>query len=223
MAENVFPSKDMTKLSFDMVAVIGHTDDGHTEGDYIVNGEKKHMCGIYDLPDCQSHKQMAQALSQKGLTPGMRGTPTHWIFNPHDLSKEISQAHGMSSSQIENAIAEAQKAIGKPVLWKDYAKMVKAIDEAKRLIAEKDYRKALAELKDLDPKGLANIEAEKTALTEQVLEAGRARVKEAEELIDSGDVAAAKKILLSVRTEFGRTPVEDEAKALLDKLKDEEK
>lgn len=223
MAENVFPSKDMVKLSMDFVAVIAHNDDGHTEGDYIVNGEKKHMCGIYDLPDCQSHKQMAQAVSQKGLAPGMRGTPTHWIFDPKDLSTPLHTAHSMSASQIEDAIAEAQKKIGKPVLWKDYSKMSKAIEETKRLIAEKDYRKALAELKDLDPKGLANIEAEKKALTEQIFEAGRALLKEAEELIDGGDVAAAKKILLSVRSEFNRTPVEDEASALLDKLKDEAK
>jgi FimV-like protein len=219
MAETVFPSKDLAKLSFDFVAVIGHGSPDHGEGDFVVKGEKKHLCNIYDLPDCKAHEAMAAALQRKGLLKDVRGTPTHIIYNPHDLT-EISRAHYMAVSQIEDAIAEAQKVLGKPVRWREYEKMRTTLDTARGLIQEKDYRKALKELKDFDAAGMDNLEAEAKALNEQIVEAGHALLDEAKALIESGDHKKAKDLLRDVKRDFAKTDVEDEAKTLFDSIQD---
>jgi hypothetical protein len=219
MAETVFPHKDLAKLSFEFVAVIGHGSPDHGEGDYVVKGEKKHLCGIYDLPDCKSHEAMASALQQKGLLKDVRSTPTHIVYNPHDLT-EISRTHYMAVSQIEDAIAEAQKTLGKPVRWKDYEKMRSTLSAARGFLAEKDFRKALKELKGFDAGGVTDLEAEAKALHEEILEAGRAIVARAKELIEAGEADKAKDLLHDVRRDFAKTEVEAEAKELLDTLQD---
>jgi hypothetical protein len=219
MAETVFPSKDLAKLSHEFVAVIGHGSPDHGEGDFVVKGEKKHLCNIYDLPDCKAHEAMAAALQRKGLLKDVRGTPTHIIYNPHDLT-EISRAHYMAVSQIEDAIAEAQKVLGKPVRWREYEKMRSTLDAARGFVAEKDYRKALKELKGFDAGSMTNLESEAKAIHEEILEAGRAIVAEAKDLIENGDKDKAKGLLRDAKRDFAKTEVEEEAKTLLESIAD---
>lgn len=219
MAESVFPSKDLAKLSFDFVAVIGHQNSDHGEHEYYFQGEKKHLCAIYDLPDCKAHEEMARALSQKGLLKGVRGTPTHILYNPHDLT-EISRAHSMSVSQIEDAVAEAQKKLGKPVRWREYSKMRETLDATAGYIAEKEWRKAVKELRDFDAEGMKNLEAEAAKLKQQILDAGNAMLDEARAAIEAGDDHKAREILRDARRDFDRTEIEDKAKELFNSLKD---
>ena len=219
MAETVFPSKDLAKLSFEFVAVIGHGSPDHGEGDFVVKGEKKHLCNIYDLPDCKAHEAMASALQQRGLLKDVRGTPTHIIYNPNDLT-EISRAHYMAVSQIEDAIAEAQKTMGKPVRWREYEKMRTTLDTVRGFLAEKDYRKAQKELKGFDAAGMTNLESEAKKLNEEILEAGRALVAQAKDLIEAGDKSKAKDLLREVKRDFAKTEVEEEAKTLFDSIQD---
>jgi len=178
MAESVFPSKDLAKLSYDFVAVIAHNRPNHGEGDWIHQGEKKHLCNIYDVSSCKVHEQMAMELQKKNLLKGVRGTPTHIMYDPHDLT-EISRAHGMSVSDIEDAVKAAQRKLGKPILWRVYGKLKAELEEIRKLVAEDELRDALRDLKRFDAEEIEAIETEAKELREAVFEAGRKKIAEA--------------------------------------------
>jgi hypothetical protein len=213
MARSVFSSKDLAKLSYEFVPVIAHGNTDHPSGEYILGREKKHLCGIYDVSDCKVHEQMVQALSSHHMLNNVGGTPTHIIFNPHDMS-EIARYHGMAVKNIEDAIEEAQKQLGKPVRYKTYVKLRETLDEAAGLVKEKKYRSALRQLKGFDPEGMKGMQAEAEGLMAQVLEAGEKMLEEAKGHIDAGEKEAAEKLLKEVSREFSGTDVADKAKEL---------
>jgi hypothetical protein len=219
MAETVFPSKDMAKLSYEFVAVIGHQNSDHGEGDFYYEGEKKHLCNLYDLPNCKVHEQMAVELQRRGLLKGVTGTPTHIIYDPHTL-KELSRFHYMSTSQIKDAIEEAQKKLGRPVRWHDYMKLEATLDKVEKLIGDKDYRKALRELKDYDPGEMKNLKAKAESLQKKIMDAGKAMLEEAKKALEANDTKKVHDLVRDIRREFPRTDLADAAKDLLSKLKD---
>jgi TolA-binding protein len=220
MARSVFPHKDLAKLSYDFVPVIAHGNPDHGEGDFIYGKKKTHLCKIYDVPNCKAHSDMGSELSRRGLLKGVRGTPTHIMFNPHDLS-EISRAHGMSVGQIEDAVEDAQKKLGKPIRYKDFQKMRKALDEVKASIEKGDYRKALKGLKSFDAKGLKSLEAEAKKLSEETMDAGGKMIEAAEAALEAGDKKKAGKLLKDVTRHFSGTDLAKKAKSLLDQMKEE--
>lgn len=219
MARTVFPHKDLAKLSYDFVPVIAHGNPDHGEGDFVVKGKKTHLCKIYDVASCELHTNMAPELSKRGLLKGVKGTPTHIMFNPHDLS-EISRAHGMSVGQIEDAVKDAQKQMGKPVRYKDFQKMRKILDEAKAQVEKGDYKKALRAAKGFDAKGMKSLEAEAKAIETAVMEAGKKLLEEAKAALESGDEKQASKILKELTREFSGTDIGKEAKTLLESTKE---
>ena len=220
MIGSVFLSKDMAKPSQEFVAVVGHNRPNHGEGEHIVNGQKKHLCNIYDVSSCKSHENMAQALQQKNLLKGVRGTPTHITFNPHTL-EEISRAHGMTSGSIEKMIEEAQKKLGKPVRYKDFAKMRETLDDAKAKFEKKDYRGALKVLKGYKSKGMKSLDAESKTLKEEIMAAGQALIDEAKKALETGDKKEAQKLLREVTKGFSGTDLAKEATKLLKEAKEE--
>jgi predicted negative regulator of RcsB-dependent stress response len=153
------------------------------------------------------------------MLEGVNVTPTHIVYDPRDL-KEISRANTMSAKQIEDAIAEAQKKIGKPVRWREYSKLRETLDAASKYVGEKDWRKALKELRDFDPGEMKNLATEADALRKQILDAGRARLDEAKAAIEAGDTKKAGEVLREVRRDFGGTEIEDQAKELQATLKE---
>jgi hypothetical protein len=221
MWKTVFSHKDIIKLSYDMVAVVGHSNSDHGEGDYNVGGQKEHLCSVYNLPSCKVHEDMARALQAKNLLPGVTGTPTHIIYNPKDLT-EISRSHSQSVSQLEDAIAEAQKILGKPVTWKAFSKMEKDLDEAEKFIAEGDFRKAERALKGFDPEGLESLKQRAEKLNAAITEAGNAKLEEARGLLAEGDKSGAIKILRHITREFSGTDIADEAKKLMAEAKQQD-
>jgi hypothetical protein len=213
MAKSVFSSKDLAKLSYEFVPVIAHGNTDHPSGDYVIGREKKHMCGIYDVADCKQHEAMVQALSAKQMLKGVSGTPTHIIFDPRDMS-EISRAHYMTVGNIEDAIAEAQKKLGKPIRYKDFKKMRETLDDASKQIDEKDFRGALRTLKGFDAEGMKGMEAEAKTLDERIHTAGEEMLAKARELIDAGDADEASKLLREIGRQFSGTEIADKAKEL---------
>ena len=220
MIGSVFLSKDMAKVSQEFVAVIAHGRPNHGEGEHIVNGQKKHLCNIYDVSTCKSHEDMSAALQRKNLLKGVRGTPTHITYNPHTLV-EISRAHGMNSGSIEKMIEGAQKTLGKPVRYKDFAKMRKTLDDAKAKLEKKDYRGAFKALKGYKSKGMKSLDAEAKSLKEEIMAAGQALVDEAKKAIESGDKKGAQKLLREVTKGFSGTDLAKEATKLLKEAKEE--
>ena len=222
MWKTVFSHKDIIKLSYDFVAVVGHGNTAHKEGDYVVNGKKEHLCEVYNLPNCKSHEDMRNEMNRRNLLPGVRGTPTHIVYNPHDL-KEISREHGQSVSAIEKQIAAAQKTLGKPITWKDYSKTRKPLDEARELLSgdKPDYRKALRALKGFDAKGMKALELEVEQIKNEILAAGEKGLADARELIEAGDKGKATKLLRTLARDFAGTDIESEAKKLLAEAKAE--
>ena len=213
MVRTVFSHKDLAKLSYEFVPVIAHGTTDHASGEYIIGREKKEMCGIYDVASCKQHEAMVQALSAKQMLKGVKGTPTHIIFNPHDMS-EISRAHGMTVGNIEDAIAEAQKKLGKPVRYKDFVKMRETLDSASKLIEAKDYRGALRALKGFDAGGMKGVEAEAEGLNARIVKDGEEMLAQARELIDAGETDKALKTLKEVGRQFSGTEIAKKAKAL---------
>jgi hypothetical protein len=218
MWKTVFSHKDIVKLSYDFVAVVGHGNTAHKEHDYVVHGKKQHLCEVYNLPNCKSHEDMRMTLSQKNLLPGVKGTPTHILYDPHTM-KEISRAHFQSVSAIEDMIAAGQRALGKPITWKAFSKIRKDLDDAKEQADEGDYRKALRSLKKFDAEGIKSLEDEAKALAEQIDEAGKKMLEEGRALLESGDSKGALKILRKVDREFHGTDIGKEAKDLIAEAK----
>jgi hypothetical protein len=221
MVRSVFSHKDLTKLSLEYVGVLSHRTTNHKSGEYTVAGKKKHMCGIYNLPDCKSHENMSGALSQKGLLKDVRGTPTHIVYNPHDMTELTPRAHYMNVSQIEDAIKAAQKKLGKPVKYKDFAKMRETLDTAKAELSDKDYRGALKALKAYKSKGMKSLDAEAKAIREKIMAAGKELIEKAKTALEAGDKDAAMKHLREVNKGFGGTDLAKEAKKLMEKAKEE--
>ncbi len=91
MWKTVFSHKDIIKLSYEMVAVVGHSNTDHVEADYRVAGQKTHLCSVYNLPSCKSHEDMRNALSQKNLLKEVRVTPTHIIYNAKDMTERAKR------------------------------------------------------------------------------------------------------------------------------------
>ena len=85
MWRTVFSHKDIVKLSYDFVAVVGHGNSDHREGEFIVAGKKRHLCKVYNLPNCKVHEDMRGTLSQKNLLTDVKGTPTHILYDPHTM------------------------------------------------------------------------------------------------------------------------------------------
>ncbi|MEN8149951.1 MAG: hypothetical protein ABFS86_09015 [Planctomycetota bacterium] len=210
----------MAKVSREFVAVIAHNRPSHGEGDHVVAGKKKHLCNIYDVSSCKSHEDMSKALQGKNLLKGVRGTPTHIIYNPGTL-EEISRSHRQSASQIEDSIKVAQKQLGKPVTWKDFSKMKSTLDDAQAKLAAKDYRGALKALKGYKSKGMKSLDARAKSLREEIMAAGQALIDEAKKLLEEGDKAGAQKLLRKVTKGFSGTDLQKEAQALLKKCKEE--
>jgi TolA-binding protein len=210
----------MAKTSQEFVAVIAHNRPNHGEGEHIVQGKKKHLCNIYDVSSCKAHENMSSALQQKNLLKGVRGTPTHITFDPHTL-EEISRAHFMSASQIEDTIKEAQKKLGKPVTYKDFSKMKDALDEARAKLSEKDYRAAFKALKGYKSKGMKSLDAEAKAINDELMAAGKELIANAKKALESGDKKEAQKLLREVTKGFGGTDLAKEAQKLLKEAKEE--
>ncbi len=220
MVRTVFSHKDAARVSHEFCSVVGHGGTNHPNADFMVGGQKTHLCGIYDLPDCKSHEEMSGTLSQRGLLKDVRGTPTHILYNPHDLT-EISRAHGMTLGNIEEAVAAAQKVLGKPVPWKEYQKILKPLEDAKTAFAAGDARKALKALGDFDPKGVEALKTQADALRAEIFAAGEKRLEEAKGLIEQGEKAKALKILRDVAADYAGTDVADKAKELIPQAKTE--
>lgn len=220
MIGSVFLSKDMAKVSHEFVAVIAHGQPNHGEGDHIVGGKKKHLCNIYDVSTCKTHENMASALQQKKLLKGVRGTPTHIIFNPHTLA-ELARSHGQSASQIEESIKVAQKTLGKPITWKDFSKMQSTLDDATAKFEAKDYRGALKTLKGYKSKGMKSLDARAKSLKEEIMAAGQALIDEAKKCLDGNDKKTAQKLLRDVTKGFSGTELQKEAQKLLKECKEE--
>jgi len=220
MVRSVFSHKDLTKLSYEYVGVMSHNRPNHGEGEFLVKGEKKHLCNIYDISSCESHEKMSSALSAKNLLKDVRATPTHIWYDPNTL-EEIGRANYMNVSQIEDAIEAAQKKLGKPVRHKDFSKMRETLDDAKAKLAEKDYRGALRALKGFDAKGMKSLEAEAKALNEEIVKAGKSLIEEAKKALEKGDTKEAQKLLREVTKGFGGTDLAEEATELLKKAKEE--
>jgi hypothetical protein len=221
MWKTVFSHKDIVKLSYDFVAVVGHSNPDHGEADFSVAGKKTHLCNVYNLPSCQAHETMASALTQKNLLPDVRGTPTHIIYNAKDMT-EISRSNSQSVSSMEDSIVAAQKVIGKPITWKVFSKMQKSLDEAEVAIAEGDFRKASKALKGFDAEGMPSLEQRAEKLAASILEAGNARLEEARGMIAEGRKADALQILRDITRDFSGTELADEAKKLMVEAKQEE-
>jgi hypothetical protein len=219
MIGTVFLHKDAVRVSHECVAVIAHGNADHGEGEWVVGRKKQHLCNIYDLPSCKAHEDLRQAMAEKGLLKGVRGTPTHIIYNPHDLS-ELARTHHMTLGKIEDAIAEAQRTLGKPVTWREYSKAREDLEEAKAHFEEQDYRKAMKSLKGFDSRGLEGLEAEAEKLRADLLAAGEAKIEEARRLIESGENKAAIKILREVSRDFSGTDLAKTAKELIAEAKE---
>jgi len=222
MWKTVFSHKDIIKLSYDFVAVVGHGNTAHKEGDYVVNGKQTHLCEVYNLPSCKSHEDMRTEMSRRNLLPGVRGTPTHILYNPHDM-KEISRSNSQNVSGMEDSIAAAQKTLGKPITWKEYSKTRKPLDEARELITgdKPDYRKALRALKGFDAKGMKALEVEVEQIRNEILAAGEKGLADARELIAAGEKSKALKLLRTLSRNFAGTEIETEAKKLTAEAKAE--
>jgi hypothetical protein len=219
MIGSVFLSKDMAKPSHEFVAVVAHNRPNHGEGDHIVHGKKVHLCNIYDVSSCKAHEDMAAALQKKNLLKGVRGTPTHIVYNPHTL-EELDRTHGMSASQVENQIEKAQKKLGKPVRWREYMKMREPLDKAKEELADQDYRGALRALDDFEAKEMKSLSAEAESLKEEIMAAGKKLLSKAKEALEAGDKKEAQKLLREVKKNFGGTELDEEATKLLKESKE---
>ncbi|MCU0727495.1 MAG: hypothetical protein MUE73_17190 [Planctomycetes bacterium] len=220
MVGAVFFHKDAVRVSHEFCAVVGHGNTEHANGDYAVAGKKVHLCSIYDLSDCSEHEKMREELSRRDLLKDVKGTPTHIFYNPKDMT-EISRFHSASMSQIENALEIAQKAMGKPVVWKEYQKIRKSLDEAKTAFEAGERRKALKALGDFDPKGMESLKGEAEVLKGQILAAGEKSIEEAVSLIETGDKAKALKILRAVLADYAGTDLAEKARELIPQAKDE--
>ncbi|MHC4469383.1 MAG: hypothetical protein ACYTDY_10280 [Planctomycetota bacterium] len=220
MARTVFSHKDLAKFSLEFVPVMAHGNPDHGEGDFVVGGKKMRLCRIYDLPNCKSHADMRGAVAQRGLLKGVGGTPTHVIYNPHDLT-EISRANYMNVSQIQDSINDAQKKMGKPVRYKDFQKMRKTLDDVKAAADKADYRKALRGLKSFDAKGMKSLADEAEKLRGKIMEAGKKMLEDAKAALEAGEKKQAGKLLKDVTRHFAGTDLAKEAKTLLDRTKEE--
>lgn len=220
MWQTVFRHQDIAKLSHDFVAVVAHSNPDHGEGEFIVGSKVQHSCKIYDLPTCKSHEDMRNALSQRDLLKGVRGTPTHIIYNPHDLT-EISRSNYQSVSDIEDAMAGAQKVLGKPITWKEFSKLQKSLDDAEEALAEEKFRNAFKALKGFDAKGMTGLVTRSEALIEKIMAAGQAKLDEGSKLLEEGEAGKALKIFRNVARDFKGTDLEDVAKDLIAKAKAE--
>ena len=218
MVRTVFFHKDIGRISREFVAVVAHSNPDHGEGDWIVGRSREHLCNIYDLPSCRSHEEMRTELSKRGLLKGANSTPTHIIYNPHDLS-ELARTHFMTAKNFEDKNAEAQKVLGKPVRWKHFAKARGTLDEARTLLETEDYRKCLRALKGFDAMGMKGLQSEAEKLEADVLATGEARLEEARGLIDGGEAGKAIKLLRGVSRDFAGTEAAKTAKALIARAK----
>ena len=218
MIGTVFLHKDAAKVSREFVAVVAHGNTSHASGEYVYGGEKREMCGIYDLEDCSVHENLRQAVSQKGLLKGVGGTPTHIIYNPHDLS-EISRYHGANLGKIEDTVKEAQKVLGTPVTWKQFSKLRATLDDASELIAAEDYRKAIKALDGFEPGTMKGLAEEAAELEAGILAAGEKLLDEARTLIEAEEKPKALKILRTVSRDFAGTEVGEAAKELIPQAK----
>jgi hypothetical protein len=214
MWRTVFSHKDIVKLSYEFVALVGHGNPDHGEADYNVGGKKTHLCNVYNLPSCKSHEDMRTTLTQKNLLPDVRGTPTHILYNPHDM-KEISRSHSQTVGSMTDSIVAAQKVLGKPITYKAFSKLTKNLDEAEAFIAEEDFRKAMKAMKGFDAKGLESLVARAAELQAKIDGAAEARLGEARKLIDEGENGKALKLLRNVLRDFSGTDYADKAKELI--------
>jgi hypothetical protein len=164
---------------------------------------------------------MRMALDRKGLLKGARGTPTHIIYNPNDMT-EISRSHRQTAGQMKDSLIAAQKVIGKPITWKSFSKMTKSLDEAEEHIAEEDYRKAARSLKGFDANGMQSLEERAAQLRAQIQEAGEAQLEKAREMLEAGDKSGALKLLRTIAREFSKTEIEKEAKKLIAEAKQQD-
>lgn len=220
MVGSVFPHKTLVKFSMEFVPVMAHRTTDHKSGDYIVNGKKKHMCGIYDLDDCKQHEAMSAELAKKSLAKGVRGTPTHIIYNPHNF-EELGRAHHMTASQIEDQVKAAQKKLGKPIAWKDFSKMKSTLDDAQTKFEAKDYRGALKALKGYKSKGMKSLDTRAKTMMDEIMAAGQALIDEAKKCLEAGDKMTAQKHLRDVTKGFSGTDLQKKAQELLKECKEE--
>jgi len=220
MVRSVFSHKTLTKFSFEFVPVMAHRTTDHKSGEYMVNGKKRQMCGIYNLDTCKEHETMSGELSRKNLLKGVRGTPTHIIYNPHSM-EELGRAHGMSAGQIEDMVKGAQKKMGKPVAYKDFSKLKATLDDAKAKLEKKDYRGAMKALKGYKSKGMKSLDDQAKTLKEEIMAAGKSLIDEAKKALEAGDKKGAKKFLREVTKGFSGTDLAKEAQGLLKQTKEE--
>jgi thioredoxin-related protein len=217
MDSSVFNQKDFIAASRRWVCVYCNKDTGH--GTVKVDG--KDMCKICPSITCEEHVKCDQDSGSGKYFNGTIGTPaTVWA---DQTGKKIGDNQGgMSSKQLLEKLAEAEKQVG-PGLDEDaYSMLQDKLAAGEKAAADGNVKDAV-EAYASAVKSMAKNAAAKTwvdkaqAALDKLAEAAKKKIEEATAAKDAGDFAKARELLKAVLADFKGQPVAKEAeKAMAD-------
>jgi hypothetical protein len=214
------------------VMALGRLDEGIEKGDRKaatyegVDEEGKPVQYLVEWPNLTVADITAMRGSKAGSYNQTGKIPYTSIVNPHTEEEMKALPGGQSAGQLMEAVeemkAQLEKEHGASLSRKDVDAVKSLKVECAELIEKKGVGKALElvnkDAKKLNKKG-ARIEEMVTAYKAELIEKAGEELDKANDLIDEGDMSAAKKILGSLKSGVKKTPLEERISELYAKIK----
>jgi hypothetical protein len=211
MDSSVYNQKEFIAASRRWVNVYCNKDTGH--GTVKIDG--KEMCKLCPSITCDDHVKCDQGSGSGAYFNGTIGTPAT-VWADSSGKKIDSNQGGMSSKQLLEKMAEAEKAQGPGLDEASYAFLTdnlaageKATTDGKTKDAIDAYTGIVKQM-GKNPAAKTWVEKAQSAL-DKLVEGAKARIEEAAKAKDGGDFAKAKELLKAVQTEFKGQPVAKDA------------
>jgi hypothetical protein len=214
------------------VMALGRLDEGIKKGDRkagtydAVDDEGKPVKYLIEWPGLTVDDIQTMRSSKAGTYNQTGSIPYTAIINPHTEEQMKALPGGRSAGQLMEAVEEMKDKLEKkhgPSLSRKDIDAVKELKlECAELIEKKGVGKALNLLnkntKKLNKKG-ARIEEMVTAYKAELIEKAGEELDRANDLIDEGDMSAAKKLMSSLKSGVKKTPLEARIAELYEKIK----
>ena len=181
---------------------------------------------MVEFPNLTLEEMYALNRSKAGTYNQTGKIPYTAIVNPHTEEEMQGLPGGQSTGRLMEVVEIQKKALvakhGPSLSRKDVRAVEECKVECRAILADKGAGKALTQLakdaKKLEKKG-ERIAGMVDEFRKELLAKAGEELDQAEQLVDGGDVAAAKKILASLKSAVRKTDLEARVEALYAKIK----
>ncbi len=231
MKEAVYSTEEFARFTHRVVLLAAFDGKQHPAKPRVVDGREIAWCDLFDCP-CDDHRA-AFVRVRNDFAQREYWNPLHVFVSP--AGKELTRAEGhvLTIDRLKEELAVASKALPGPSLtyvnYRDLLVRLRGLVDLREKKGHQWVDAELGKLLEAEQKAITNAPQQRVLVTaamvafveslrSALLEEGDGLIEDASELIASGDVAGARKLLASVMRSFKGLPPSKAAELAFAKL-----